>query len=162
MIELGNTPVRYRRPCQPLALVPRVDLIEVPHGLADVGSQQSVTEETQFRVASVTKMYLSASALFAWPMRIVDGCCRSRMERIPPPVCAPGKCRSYADGNYVIVEALLGAVTGHRLRARLRPVDGKPGRAAPIVPTVASPLPNSGTSASGAAPFADALSRARY
>lgn len=144
-----------------VALIQRGDLIEVAHGVGDVEIQHQVTAETRFRVASVTKMYMSAIAL-----RLVDQgklvldepirdqvalpesleharsftlrqllshttglpqtytadadygrhlSLEERMERIPPPVCQPGTCWSYADGNYVIVEALLEAVTGQHI-----------------------------------------------
>jgi CubicO group peptidase (beta-lactamase class C family) len=33
------------------------------------------------------------------------------LDRIPPPACDPGTCWSYADGNYVLSEAVLEAVT---------------------------------------------------
>jgi D-alanyl-D-alanine carboxypeptidase len=144
-----------------VALIQAGDLIEIAHGVGDLETQQPVTEETQFRVASVTKMYIAAVAL-----RLVDQgglaldepigdraplpeslhhakaftlrqllshttglpqtftadadrgrilSLEERMERIPPPVCQPGDCWSYADGNYVIVEALLEAVTGQHI-----------------------------------------------
>ena len=141
-----------------VAVIQDGDLVQVAHGVAEVETQQPVAEETQFRVASVAKMYLSAIAL-----RLVDQgelvldepigdsvplppslehaerftlrqllshttglsqtftadedrgrllTLEDSMERIPPPVCAPGECWTYADGNYVIVEALLEATTG--------------------------------------------------
>ncbi len=144
-----------------VAVIQHGDLIDVAHGVEDVETEQPVTADTQFRVASVTKMYVSAIAL-----RLVDQgklvldepirdqvplpesldhaksftlrqmlshttglpqtytadadygrhlSLEDRMERIPPPVCQPGTCWSYADGNYVIVEALLEAVTGQHI-----------------------------------------------
>lgn len=141
-----------------VALIQGGDLIEVSHGVAEVETQQPVTEETPFRVASVTKMYISAIALrlvdqgvlvldepigdqvplpdslvharsftlrqllshtTGLPQTFTDDADRGRllslqerMERIPPPVCPPGECWSYADGNFVIVEAMLEATTG--------------------------------------------------
>jgi CubicO group peptidase (beta-lactamase class C family) len=141
-----------------VAVIQRGDLIEVAHGVEDIETEQPVTEDTRFRVASVTKMYISAIALrlvdqgalvldepigervplpeslhhaksftlrqllshtTGLPQTFTDDADRGRlltledrMERIPPPVCPPGECWSYADGNYVIVEALLEATTG--------------------------------------------------
>jgi CubicO group peptidase (beta-lactamase class C family) len=37
------------------------------------------------------------------------------LARIPPPVCAPGTCWSYADGNYFLTQAVLEATTGRPL-----------------------------------------------
>lgn len=37
------------------------------------------------------------------------------LDRIPPAACDPGTCWSYADGNYVLAEAVLEAVTGRPL-----------------------------------------------
>jgi CubicO group peptidase (beta-lactamase class C family) len=50
------------------------------------------------------------------------------LARIPPPVCEPGTCWSYADGNYILVGLVLEAATGRPLstglNARLlRPFD---------------------------------------
>jgi D-alanyl-D-alanine carboxypeptidase len=41
------------------------------------------------------------------------------LARIPPPVCQPGTCWSYADGNYILVGLVLEAATGRPLSAEL-------------------------------------------
>jgi D-alanyl-D-alanine carboxypeptidase len=42
------------------------------------------------------------------------------LARIPPPVCAPGTCWSYADGNYILAGLVIEAATGRPLSAELR------------------------------------------
>lgn len=136
--------------------------VEVVSGTADRESHRAVTVDTQFRVASVTKMYVAAIAL-----RLVDRgvlslddpigelagdvpdrlafvedvtlrqllshttglpqtftrdedrhsrlSLRDRLERIPPAVCDPGTCWSYADGNYVLAQVVLETASGRSL-----------------------------------------------
>ena len=45
---------------------------------------------------------------------------QDRLERIPRPVCDPGKCWSYADGNYVIAQLVLETLTGRSLAELFR------------------------------------------
>jgi CubicO group peptidase (beta-lactamase class C family) len=40
---------------------------------------------------------------------------QDRLARIPPPVCDPGMCWSYADGNYVIAQLVLETASGQSL-----------------------------------------------
>ena len=40
---------------------------------------------------------------------------QDRLDRIPPPVCDPGTCWSYADGNYAIAQLVLETATGRSL-----------------------------------------------
>jgi CubicO group peptidase (beta-lactamase class C family) len=135
---------------------------QVVAGVANVETREPVGARTQFRVASVAKMYIAAIALRmvergdlsldervgtlgvtlpaslasarditlrqllshtsglsqtftrdedrGRPLTIAD-----RLDRIPPPVCEPSACWSYADGNYVLLEAVLETVVGRSL-----------------------------------------------
>jgi CubicO group peptidase (beta-lactamase class C family) len=145
-----------------VAVIADGELTEVVSGVADVDSQRAVTASTQFRVASVTKMYIAsivlrmvergelsldepigakgvnvpASLAFARGLTLrqllshTSGLSqsytrdedRSRalttadlLERIPPRVCEPGACFSYADGNYVLAQVVVEAATGESL-----------------------------------------------
>jgi D-alanyl-D-alanine carboxypeptidase len=42
------------------------------------------------------------------------------LDRIPPPVCEPHRCRSYADGNYVLAAVVLAAASGRTLASELQ------------------------------------------
>lgn len=42
------------------------------------------------------------------------------LERIPPPTCDPGRCWSYADGNYVVAGIVVAAATGRSLSREMR------------------------------------------
>jgi D-alanyl-D-alanine carboxypeptidase len=42
------------------------------------------------------------------------------LARIPPPVCEPGACWSYADGNYILAGLVIEAATGRPLSTELR------------------------------------------
>lgn len=42
------------------------------------------------------------------------------LDRIPPPVCEPGRCYSYADGNYVLAGLIIEAATGNPLNSELQ------------------------------------------
>jgi D-alanyl-D-alanine carboxypeptidase len=42
------------------------------------------------------------------------------LDRIPPPVCVPGACWSYADGNYILIGLVLEAAAGQTLSTELR------------------------------------------
>jgi D-alanyl-D-alanine carboxypeptidase len=44
------------------------------------------------------------------------------LDRIPPPVCAPGSCWSYADGNYVLAQLVVETATRQPLDQVLRAV----------------------------------------
>jgi len=132
--------------------------VEVVSGVADVDTAQAVTPRTQFRIASVTKMYVATVVLAAAergqvtldepigrrPLALPEPLAfaheltlrqllshtsglsqtftrdedRHRaltttdlLERIPPPVCEPSACWSYADGNYVLAQVVLEAAT---------------------------------------------------
>ena len=142
-----------------VAVIHDGELVEVVGGVADVDTDRSVTDETPFRVASVTKMYMAAVVLnlvdrgelsldrpisaygVHLPERLafVDELTLRQLlshttgltqtftrdedrhrsltaadivERIPPPVCPPSACWSYADGNYVVAQLVLEAATG--------------------------------------------------
>ena len=135
------------------------EVVEAAAGVADVDTGRAVTDRTQFRVASVTKMYMAAVVLnlvdrgelsldrpisaygVHLPERLafIDDLTLRQLlshttglgqtftrdedrhrsltaadlvDRIPPPVCPPSSCWSYADGNYVVAQLVLEAATG--------------------------------------------------
>jgi CubicO group peptidase (beta-lactamase class C family) len=142
-----------------VAVIEDDQLVEVVAGSTDLGKERAVTVDTQFRVASVTKLYLATVVLklverdevsldepigvhalelpqhlaFARDLTLrqllshTSGLSQTftrdedrfralttaeQLDRIPPAVCQPSSCWSYADGNYVLAQLVLEAATG--------------------------------------------------
>jgi CubicO group peptidase (beta-lactamase class C family) len=150
-----------------VAVIDDGELVTVVSGSADLAGDRAVATDTQFRVASVTKLYLAALTLklvqrgevsldepigvrplelppqleFARELTLRQLLSHTSgldqtftreedrhraltiadiLERIPPAVCQPSACWSYADGNYALVQVVLEAATAHPLMELVR------------------------------------------
>jgi D-alanyl-D-alanine carboxypeptidase len=150
-----------------VVVIDRGQAVSVVAGSTDLHGDRAVVADTQFRLASVSKLYLAALTLelaergevsldqpiadwqlslppqleFAQNLTLrqllshTSGLgqtftrdddrgrvltTREQLDRIPPPVCAPSSCWSYADGNYTLVQVVLEAATQRSLAELLR------------------------------------------
>ena len=149
-----------------VALIAGSQRVEVVSGVTNIMTDAPVESATQFRVASITKMYIATVAMrlvergvltldepiaqyrldlppelgFAHGVSLrqllshTTGISqtytadedryrrlsrRALLARIPPPVCDPGDCWSYADGNYILIQLVIERATGQPLGAVL-------------------------------------------
>ena len=150
-----------------VAVIDDGKLISVTSGFTDLEDERAVARDTQFRIASVTKLYLASLALRlverdklsldepigVWSLALPPKLDFAReltlrqllshtsgidqtftrdedrhralrtadlLERIPPPVCRPSSCWTYADGNYVLVQLVLEAAAAQPLTTLVR------------------------------------------
>ena len=150
-----------------VAVIDDGELVSVVSGFTDLDGERAVTTGTQFRIASITKLFLAALTLklaeqakvsldepigvrpLALPPQLdfareltlrqllshTSGLDQTftrdedrhralttvdLLKRVPPAVCRPSSCWSYADGNYVLVQVVLEAATAKPLARLLR------------------------------------------